>query len=79
LGGVSFLGLDKDDGAGWTVLFACSTLYAQGDIDVALGVPFLNGVTRTSHDTRTAQDTFVSDYVGHCSLLDVRVAMLSAI
>ena len=56
-----FFRLHPNDGAGWAILLAGPTLYAEIDKDVALGLAFLNGVARAAHNTRPTQDTFVSD------------------
>lgn len=72
------LHLHKDDSAGRAVLLARPTLDAHVDVDLALGLTFLDGAARAASHTRSAQDTFISDYVRHCSILDVRVPMLPA-
>jgi hypothetical protein len=56
-----FFRLHPNDGAGWAVLLAGSTLYAEIDKDVALGLAFLNGTARATHNTRSTQDAFVGD------------------
>jgi hypothetical protein len=72
------LHLHKDDGAGRAVLLTRPTLDAHIDVDLALGLTFLDGAARAANHTRSAQDTFISDYVRHCSILDVRAPMLPA-
>jgi hypothetical protein len=72
------LQLYKDDSAGRAVLLARPTLDAHIDVDLALGLAFFDGAARAASHTRSAQDTFISDYVRHCSILDVRAPMLPA-
>jgi hypothetical protein len=61
--------LHENDGTGRTVLLARSTLYAEIYIDLALGLAFLNSAHRTSNNTRPTQNTFIPDYIGHCTVL----------
>ena len=63
------LRLHKDDSAGRAVLFARSTFYADIWVDPALGLALLNSIHRTSSNTRPTQNTFIPDYIWHCTVL----------
>jgi hypothetical protein len=65
--GASFL--FKDDGTGGTVPLACPTLYAEFRIDLAAGLAFFDSADRTAHNACPAQNAFIGDYIGHCSIL----------